>query len=580
MKINEIYKSVSLGAPKRLVKSTCLTIISNICNVLPFGFLGYAIILLYEYYSNNILKFPNDKLWIVFCGMVISIFLMIVFQILAYRAQYRGAYEISAEGRATLAEKIRKLPMSYFSSKDSNDLGETMMGSFDMVEQAVSGILPQLVAGVLSPVIAILSFIYIDWRMALAMFIPMPLAFLILYLIKRWEEALGEKTYNARVLVGNYLQEYLEGTEVIRAYNLQGENFVRLKDSFINLMKANIKQECGLGPVYLIAVSVVKSGISIMTILGTYLLLGGTISIPKFMIFLLYCNRIFEPLSAAIIKLPEFKYDLIGAKKINRLLNEPEMPGSSNPSIDNYDIVFESVDFSYQNIPVLKNINTSFEKNKLTAVVGESGSGKSTILKLIARYYDPQKGSIKLSSFDMKDINPENLMKNFSMVFQDVYLFEDTIGNNIRYGKEGATQGDVEKAAKLANCHDFISKLPLGYNTLVGEGGATLSGGEKQRISIARALLKDAPIILLDEATASLDPENELEVQMAINNLVENRTVVMVAHKLRTISQADKIIVIKDGEIVQEGTHTELLLSDGEYKKLWDIQNKTLGWSI
>ena len=227
-----------------------------------------------------------------------------------------------------------------------------------------------------------------------------------------------------------------------------------------------------------------------------------------------------------------------------------------------------------------KNINTSFEKNKLTAVVGESGSGKSTILKLIARYYDPQKGSIKLSSFDMKDINPENLMKNFSMVFQDVYLFEDTIGNNIRYGKEGATQGDVEKAAKLANCHDFISKLPLGYNTLVGEGGATLSGGEKQRISIARALLKDAPIILLDEATASLDPENELEVQMAINNLVENRTVVMVAHKLRTISQADKIIVIKDGEIVQEGTHTELLLSDGEYKKLWDIQNKTLGWSI
>ena len=324
---------------------------------------------------------------------------------------------------------------------------------------------------------------------------------------------------------------------------------------------------------------VVQCGLSLITMVGVYLLMGGTLDITIFVMFLLVGTRIFDPLVGAIIQLPVFVYQTAAGKRIVDLLDEPIMQGDGEAP-QNHDISFENVTFGYGKDMVLHNVSASFPSGTMTAIVGPSGSGKSTMLRLIARFYDPQSGAVRFGGIDETTVDPEKLMSKISVVFQDVYLFQDTIGNNIRYGRENATQEEIEAAAKLAHCHDFIMALPDGYDTMVGEGGSTLSGGEKQRISIARAILKDAPVLLLDEATSSLDPENEVEVQQAIEELVKDRTVVMIAHKLKTIAGADQIIVLDQGEVKEVGTHKELMDNHGLYRHLWDIQQTTAGWQI
>ena len=360
--------------------------------------------------------------------------------------------------------------------------------------------------------------------------------------------------------------------KVIKAYNLRGANFKRLERAFYVFMKECIKLECVSGPFYLVAVSFLQCGLSLITMVGVYLLMGGTLDIIVFVLFLLVGTRIFDPLVGAIIQLPVFVYQTAAGKRIVDLLDEPIMTGDGDAP-QGHDIQFSHVDFGYGKDMVLHDVSAAFPTGTMTAIVGPSGSGKSTMLRLIARFYDPQKGKVIFGGVDETTIDPEKLMKK--MVFQDVYLFQDTIGNNIRYGRENATQEEIEAAAKLAHCHDFIMKLPDGYNTMVGEGGSTLSGGEKQRISIARAILKDAPVLLLDEATSSLDPENEVEVQRAIEALVKGRTVIMIAHKLKTIAGADQIIVLDQGEVKEVGTHQELMDKHGLYRHLWDIQQTT-----
>lgn len=298
-----------------------------------------------------------------------------------------------------------------------------------------------------------------------------------------------------------------------------------------------------------------------------------------FAMFLLVGTRIFDPLVGAIIQLPVFVYQKTAGERIVDLMDEPIMSGEGEAP-QKHDIQFEHVTFGYGKDTVLHDVSASFPSGSMTAVVGPSGSGKSTMLRLIARFYDPQAGTVRFGNVDEKTVDPEKLMSKISVVFQDVYLFQDTIGNNIRYGRENATQKEIEAAAKLAHCHDFIMALPDTYNTMVGEGGSTLSGGEKQRISIARAILKDAPVLLLDEATSSLDPENEVEVQQAIEELIKDRTVVMIAHKLKTIAGADQIIVLDQGEVKEVGTHEELMEKQGLYHHLWNIQQTTEGWQI
>ena len=486
---------------------------------------------------------------------------------------------MSASGRLSLAEHLRKLSLGFLSRRDPGDLSSMLITDFMMAETGISHHLPQLMGAVVMPVLAFASLIWIDWRMAVSMFAALPLAMLVLWASTGVQRKLSGRQIQAKINAGNRLEEYLQGIRVMKAYNLLGDRFVRLRDAFAQLRRACIRQEALLGPFVLLSITLVRAGLTLMVLCGTYLLLGGELSILVFVLFLVVGSRVFDPLTSALTNFTEFRYFSIAGGRILTLMNEPEMKGErQSPAAG--DIRFEHVSFAYQDKEVLHDITVTLPKNSLTALVGPSGSGKSTLMKLCARFYDPQKGHIYFNDVPMNEINPEILMSHISMVFQDVYLFQDTIRNNIRFGKTDATDEEIIAAARKACCHDFIMRLPQGYDTMVGEGGCTLSGGEKQRISIARAILKDAPVILLDEATASLDPENEVEVQKAIDTLIKGRTVIAIAHRLKTIKNADRIIVLDNGRMQEEGTHDELLRKQGLYAHLWEIQESISGWKL
>ncbi|MGG3869664.1 ABC transporter ATP-binding protein [Brevibacillus laterosporus] len=577
--IKEQLRNITAGEPKKIWKPILWAVLANLVNMFPFGCMAAAVSMIYAYYSTEQSSLNMQSLWLVWGGMVVFLVLVFLFERTSYRSTYRSAYESSADGRTHLAEHMRKLPLGFLMKKDPGELGHMMMNDFTHLENAATNILPQLVSGAIIPILAFFGLLFMDWRMAVAMLAGFPVAVLLLWSISGLERKLGKSHSTAKIVQANCLQEYLLGMKVIKAYNLRGENFKRLEQSFYNYMKESIKLEGVLGPFFLVAMAFMQTGVSLMTIVGVYLILGGEITVPLFAMFLLVGTRVFDPLSVAIMRLPAFKYDAMAGERIISLLDEPIMSGENEPP-EHHDIQFDSVTFGYDKNIVLDNVSVEMKQGTLTAIVGPSGSGKSTLLRLIARFYDPQHGKVLFGGSDVSEMDPEKLMKKISMVFQDVYLFQDTIRNNIRYGRENATQAEIEEAAKEACCHDFIMKLPLGYDTMVGEGGSTLSGGERQRISIARAILKNAPVILLDEATSSLDPENEVEMQRAISRLIKGRTVIMIAHRLKTVVNADRIIVLDKGKIVEEGQHEELIKDDGLYAKLWELQTKTSGWRI
>ncbi|WP_206765399.1 ABC transporter ATP-binding protein [Brevibacillus laterosporus] len=577
--IKEQLRNITAGEPKKIWKPIFWAVLANLVNMFPFGCMAAAVSMIYAYYSTEQSSLNMQSLWLVWGGMVVFLVLVFLFERMSYRSTYRSAYESSADGRTYLAEHMRKLPLGFLMKKDPGELGHMMMNDFTHLENAATNILPQLVSGAIIPILAFFGLLFMDWRMAVAMLAGFPVAVLLLWSISGLERKLGKSHSTAKIVQANCLQEYLLGMKVIKAYNLRGENFKRLEQSFYNYMKESIKLEGVLGPFFLVAMAFMQTGVSLMTIVGVYLILGGEITVPLFAMFLLVGTRVFDPLSVAIMRLPAFKYDAMAGERIISLLDEPIMSGENEPP-EHHDIQFDSVTFGYDKNIVLDNVSVEMKQGTLTAIVGPSGSGKSTLLRLIARFYDPQHGKVLFGGTDVSEMDPEKLMKKISMVFQDVYLFQDTIRNNIRYGRENATQAEIEEAAKEACCHDFIMKLPLGYDTMVGEGGSTLSGGERQRISIARAILKNAPVILLDEATSSLDPENEVEMQRAISRLIKGRTVIMIAHRLKTVVNADRIIVLDKGKIVEEGQHEELIKDDGLYAKLWELQTKTSGWKI
>ena len=486
---------------------------------------------------------------------------------------------MSASVRLSLAEHLRKLSLGFLSRRDPGDLSSMLVSDFMMAETGISHHLPQLMGAVVMPVLAFASLVWIDWRMAVSMFAALPLALLVLWASTKAQRSLSGRQIQAKINAGNRLEEYLQGIRVMKAYNLLGDRFIRLRDAFAELRRACIRQEALLGPFVLLSITLVRAGLTLMVLCGTYLLLGGKLSILVFVLFLVVGSRVFDPLTSALTNFTEFRYFSIAGGRILSLMNEPEMKGErQSPAAG--DIRFEHVSFAYQDKEVLHDVTVTLPKNSLTALVGPSGSGKSTVMKLCARFYDPQQGRIFFGGMPMDEIAPESLMSHISMVFQDVYLFQDTLRNNIRFGKADATDEEIIDAAKKACCHDFIVRLPQGYDTMVGEGGCTLSGGEKQRISIARAMLKDAQVILLDEATASLDPENEVEVQKAIDSLIKGRTVIAIAHRLKTIKDADRIIVLDNGRIKEEGTHDELVRKEGLYAHLWNIQENISGWKL
>ncbi|WP_391572915.1 ABC transporter ATP-binding protein [Cohnella sp.] len=567
-----MLRSITADNPRSLVKPVLYTTMANLAGLIPFALLVEAARLIFNPFIYPDMPLDSARLWFVCGALAASLVLLFACEIPAYRAQYRDAYSAAADGRSRLAEHMRKLSLGYLNKRDPGDLANRMVGDFSMLEHGISHLVPQMIGAAVMPVVALVGLFFLDWRLALSLFATLPIAILLLLLTSGFQRKLGSKHISAKMEASSRLQEYLNGIRVIKAYNLTGERFVRLERSFKELMRQSIRLEGTIGPIVLSAITCVRAGLTLMIMAGVYLLAGGNLDVITFAAFLIIGTRIFDPLTTALAGYAEFRYLEQAGERIVKLLREPVMRGERQPP-ENQDIELKQVTFGYHDQPILRDVSVSMPAGSFTALVGPSGSGKSTLLRLIARFYDPEQGRVTMGGEDVRAMDPEALLRKVSMVFQDVYLFQDTIAGNIRFGRSDATREEIEEAARLACCHDFILKLPNGYDTMVGEGGSTLSGGEKQRISIARAILKNAPIILLDEATASLDPENEAEIQKAIDRLVRGRTLIVVAHRLKTVQHADQIVVLDHGRIAELGGHDELLSLNGLYARLWQRQH-------
>ena len=577
--MRKFFYNISSGNPKSLILPCFASFLEGLTRIFSAALLYLVFDAIYRVFAEPGTKLNINLLWTVSAVLFGWLIVSYAASAFAYTKTYNVAYEASADGRIKLAEHLRKLSLGFLNSRDPGDLTTMMLGDYTNVETTISHQIPQLVSAAIFPVLAFVSLLFIDWRMSLAMFITVPFALLLVKLSSGFQTKLGQKHVAAKVDAASRLQEYLFGMREIKAHNLSGKRFERLKKSFDRLMRASIRIEGLIGPIMMLAIIIVRSGLTLMIFVGSYLIIDGTLTLPIFLLFLLLGNRVFEPLTTALINYAEIKYSALSAERIMQIRAEEPLRGTKKPPMY-HRIEFKKVSFSYNDEEVLHNLSFTIEPNSITALVGPSGSGKSTITKLIARFWDIDSGNILLGGQDIRTMDPERLLTRISMVFQDVYLFKDTIGNNIRVGDSSATQKQIEKAAKAAQCHEFISSLPLGYDTPVGEGGCTLSGGEKQRISIARALLKNAPIVLLDEATASLDPENEVAVQQAINALVADKTVVIIAHRLKTVKEADKILVLENGILKEYGTHDQLLHNHDLYARLWKLQSESSGWDM
>ena len=520
-----------------------------------------------------------EHIWLLWGAGVVSAILVFLTAKNDYRKTYIASYKESNVTRLRIAEHLRKLPMSFFNTKDLSELTTNMMSDCSSMESMLSSTIPPLIANVISATITCILLAFFDWRLAICVFITIPLAFLIIWLSRKYQKKLFERQVDAKLQASSQVQEYLEGMKIIKSCNLSGSQFSTLNKALLAMKKIAVKVEMVVGVFMSGASMILQAGIGITIFVGTLLLLDGQIELLPLLMFFLIVIKIYGPILAILSQLTTLLNLNVVTERMRTLLTTPVMSGKQQTS-KRYDIELSHVSFAYNEEEVIHDVSCKISQGNVTALVGPSGSGKSTISKLIARFWDIQKGTITVGNKDIKTINPESLMQEMSFVFQDVTLFNDTIFNNIQMGNPNATKEQVFAAAKAAYCDEFVRNMPDGYNTILGENGSTLSGGERQRISIARALLKDSPIILLDEATASLDPENEVFVQKAIAKLVENKKVIIIAHRLRTVVAADQILVLDNGKLVEYGTHNELMRKNGLYHKLYHIQQESLGWAV
>ena len=577
-KIQEILILTDDGY-KNLKKAIVACTITNFSLMLPFGI---SIALIQE--ALNPLM-GSEISWYRFSSLFIASLIVAVIVFLAhsndYKKTYITSYTEAEKIRTNVAEKIRKLPMNFFNSKDLSEITIHMMEDCANNEHVISHIIPQVVSNAISITIICVMMAFYDWRMALAMFITVPIAFLIIFASKKIQNKLSRDQISAKYNASSNVQEYIEGIKVIKSCGFDGKSFKMLEEALLQMKKMALKMEFGTGIFVTGAQMILQSGIGLTVFCGTYLLTNGQINIISLMTFLLIVVRIYAPFITELTLLPELLYYFVSAERMRSLMSTEIMEGKNDVDFNEYEISLNKVSFGYnENKDVIHNVNMEIPSGKITAIVGPSGCGKSTITRLIARFWDVEKGNIKLNGVDIKTVDPEHLMSYMSFVFQDVVLFNDTIFNNIKIGNMDASDDEVYMAAKAANVDSIVEQLPDRYNTMLGENGSTLSGGERQRISIARALLKNAPIVLLDEATASLDSENEVSIQEAISRLICGKTVIVIAHRLRTIVNSDKIFVMDSGKIVEEGTHNSLMDAKGLYHKLFSIQQETLNWSV
>lgn len=519
------------------------------------------------------------NIWVMFGVGVAAAILVFIAAVNDYRKTYVTSYKESSNTRIRIAENLRKLPMSFFNTKDLSDITTNMMSDCSSMESMLSSTIPPLIANVFSITLTCIMLAFFDWRLALAMFCTVPVSFLIILIGKKSEKHWFAKQVDTKLAASEQIQEYLEGFKIIKSNGLCGERFGTMDKALQAMRKIAIKVELVVGLFVSGASVILQAGLGITIFVGANLVTGGNIELISLLMFLVVSMRIYGPVLAIFSQLSTLLHLTTVTDRMRMLLTAAPMEGKKLP-IDGYDIELDHINFRYNTEDVIKNLSVTIPAGSVTALVGPSGSGKSTIAKLIARFWDVQSGCIRLGGVDIKQLEPEYLMSYMSFVFQDVLLFNDTVYNNIRIGNMNASEADIMAAAKAAYCDEFVQRLPEGYETVLGENGGTLSGGERQRISIARALLKNAPIVLLDEATASLDPENEVLVQKAISTLVEEKTVIMIAHRLRTVVDADQIIVLEDGCLVECGDHETLVRKKGLYERLYTIQQESLGWSI
>ncbi|BAE82835.1 ABC transporter ATP-binding protein [Desulfitobacterium hafniense] len=563
---------------KELKKSILASFLAQLSLSLPVMILMMTFIEILQPFWGGEVEWP--KLWILAAASVAVVVLAFIAHCYEYGKTYVTAYEAAEEKRTGLAEHLRKLPLSYFGKKDLTEITVNMMSDCGTIEQSFSSIIPAFGGTLINLLFTCVLLAVFDWRMALAIFISVPVSFGFLLLCRTMHDRIGRAHLQSKLDASEQMQEYLEGIKVIKAFGLGGDKFKSLEEAYRQLMKISTKTETVNGALTTISMMMLRFGIPLTIFVGLSLVTAGSLDLLYFLLFLIFSSRIYTSLSTPLALWGDLLYSLLAIKRLHEVYEETPMGGSDGVVLQHYTIEFDHVSFGYQEEAVIKDISFSIPQGKVTALVGPSGSGKSTLSKLIARFWNVDAGSIRIDGTDIRKIDPERLLTWISFVFQDVVLFNDTIYNNIAIGKSGATREEVEEAARRANCHDFVSRLPEGYDTLVGENGSTLSGGERQRISIARALLKDAPIILLDEATASLDPENELEIQEALSQLIKDKTVVVIAHRLRTIAGADNIVVLENGRIAEQGSGPELLRAGGLYAKLFGIQQETAGWAV
>lgn len=562
---------------KNAKKGMLWTLVVNLLMMFGIGFLYFLMMQFMDTLVDGA-ELPNAVLYVV--GIVVFLVLSFLVHVMQYKYTYSVVYDEVAAVRLSLAERLRKLPLGFFGKRDLADLTETLMSDVKRLEHVWSHVLGYLYGSYISTAIIAVMLLIADWRLAIACLWGVPVAFLLLFGTRKGTGRKAVESKAAAIKVSDGVQEALDNIREIRATNQEQHFLERLNNDIDTSERTQRSGELFVGFFVNGASVIMRLGVATTILAGAHLMLSGQLSFMMLFMFLLVITRIYAPFDQSLALIAEVFMSEVSVERLNSVFDEPVQEGSEHFEPQGYDIVFDDVAFAYDGERVLDGVSFTAKEGQVTALVGPSGSGKSTCARLAARLWDYDTGSIAVGGVDVKSVDPETLLGAYSMVFQDVVLFDDTVMENIRLGKHGATDEEVRAAASAANCDEFVERLNMGYDTPIGENGARLSGGERQRISIARALLKDAPIVLLDEATASLDVENETKVQDALSRLLADKTVLVIAHRMRTVESADKIVVLAEGKVVEQGSPAELHAKGGLYARMAQLQNSNAGWAL
>ncbi|HIR85119.1 MAG TPA: ABC transporter ATP-binding protein [Candidatus Galloscillospira excrementavium] len=577
-KLQHLFALSEQGA-RDLVKAVIWCFVCNLSLMLPIGVVMAVMAHLLDVMEGG--GSAMEGFWVYTGAAALVLVLLFVLHWFQYASLYLATYQESASRRVSLAETLRRLPLSFFGNRDLSDLTATMIADCSSLDQMFSHYIPQLFASILSTaVIGVCMFCW-DWRLAVAVLWVVPVAVLLTAGSKRLQDAFGTKNILAKRAVTDCIQEGLETIRDLKACSRQGAYLEELDGKLGEMERSSIRSELATGVFVCSAQALLRVGLATTVLIGAALMLSGELEFLFFLGFLFAAARLYDPLGMVLQNIAATFSAKLKIERMRAIQEQPVQEGREDFAPDGYNIVFDHVDFAYQQGEgVLHDVSFTARQGEVTALIGPSGGGKSTACKLAARFWDVTGGRITLGGVDVSTVDPEALLKHYAMVFQDVVLFRDTVMENIRLGRRGASDQEVLAAARAAQCDEFIRRLPQGYDTVIGENGSTLSGGERQRISIARALLKNAPVVLLDEATASLDVENESAVQAALSELLRDKTVLIIAHRMRTVAGADHIVVLSGGTVAQQGTPAELMEEGGLYCRMVELQRESAGWRL